>query len=123
MSLFLHLHRYLSLELGIEHPINVNVISMLQEIYTDMDSLSNSDEFYYSLALYRCLIMIDKYISAPEKNYSEILHFLKAISGLFDDKYVFGLLNMVLSLCSGTFLEISSVFIFFRSICSCIYDF
>lgn len=109
MALIFHLHRYLSLKSDIDHPIDSNVIVMLQEIYVDMDFLSISDENYYSLALYRSLTMIDNFISAPEKNCAQILNFLETISGLFDDKYVFGLLNIVISLCSGTcFLNIIS---------------
>lgn len=75
---------------------------ILQEIYSEMDSLNNPDERYYSLALFRCLCMIDDYVLSSEKDPAPILHFLQKVSVMFDEKYVFGLLNIVISLSSGT---------------------
>ena len=102
-ALFLHLHRYLSHKLGFKLQTECKAFAVLQEIYVDMDSLTSSDEKYYSLALHRGLCMIDSYISASDNNFSAILYFLEAISGLFNDRYVFGLLNIVISLCSGNY--------------------
>ena len=89
----------MNLTTGKENFIKAESKKYLSEIYTEMNTLNAANDVYYSLALYRCLVAIDYYVS--QDNLSELISILEAYSLLFNDKYVFGMLQMVVSLNSG----------------------
>jgi hypothetical protein len=55
----------------------------------------------YFIALYRCLILIDELVSNPSKNWDTSVEILESYSKIFEDRYVFGLILVILSLKQG----------------------
>jgi hypothetical protein len=99
--LYLHLHRYLTRTLKSDNDINDQSKKLLNILYAEMDSLTIGAENYHSLALYRCLILIDNCISGLILDIYAIIKILEKCSSFFPDSYVFGMLQIVVSLHFG----------------------
>lgn len=107
-ALLLHLHRYLSLTLNIEYPLSNVTKNFLNEIYSEISYYDLNYEFKlsentYSLAFYRCLCMIDLYRTTYSDPWA-LLEILENYSLIFRDKYIFCMLQIVVSLTSGKYL-------------------
>lgn len=99
--LFLHLHRYLTLTIGPENTLNLESKNILDNLYSEIDSASSGVEVYTSLALYRSLLLIDVCTSSNVEHSLNVLQILEKYSSIFVDSYVFGMLQIVVSLHNG----------------------
>lgn len=82
--------------------------NLLNEIYSEIsyygpNSESKLSENIYSLAFYRCLCMIDLYRTTSSDPWA-LLEILENYSLIFRDKYIFCMLQIVVSLTSGKYL-------------------
>lgn len=97
------MHRYLSLTSGINCSINNIAQQYLHELYKEIDILQDLSDTYYSLALYRSLYLLDCLSSSPKQYSSDLISIMEKYSLLFNDKYVFGMLQLIVSLNYGKF--------------------
>lgn len=104
--LYLHLHRYLTRVLNSENAISDQSNHFLNNLYDEIDILTNGDEVQHSLAMYRCLSLIDNCILSHFADFSPVTKMLDKYSSLFADSYVFGMLKIVVSLHSGRIVSL-----------------
>lgn len=92
--MFLHLYRFLKISYSYEAEFHPRIKEILIMIYKNIDVL-RSDK-YYSMALYRCLVLIDSHQKCPN-----VIDLLESYSQIFVDRYVFCLILFILLLLEG----------------------
>ena len=85
----------MTLVFNTKKPLQKDIHKLLDILYSETSQIN------YSVALYQCLCLLDDYFSCAGKDSSKILETLENYSNIFDNEYIFCMIQIIVSISSG----------------------